>query len=108
MEIICTAGHLPPCEFAYWLQGAIEIAQISGFDKEMIVTIKRRINDVKVKDRFVFTTWLLLNLCAPAHAFAAINKELQKKFIHDIDSSYDGDQAHFQRIHDGVNDQAST
>jgi hypothetical protein len=97
-----------PCDFAYWLQGAIEIGLLEGFDEQMILTIKRRINDVKAKDRFVFTTWLLLNLCTPSDAFAAINAELQKTFIHDIDPSYDGDQAHFQRIHDGDSGQAAT
>lgn len=100
-----------PCEFAYWLQGAIEIGQVTSFDERMIVTIKRRINDVEKKDQFVFTTWLLLNLCAPGDAFPVMHEELQKKFIHDIDPTYDGDQSHFNRMHDGiggVHKQAST
>jgi len=95
------------CDFAYWLQGAIEIDGLKGFNETQITLIRRRLNDIPKKDAFSGTVWLLLATCEPQIAFDKINQELQKKFIHDIDPSYDGDQAYFYDVHDGkIGDQA--
>lgn len=88
-------------DFAYWLQGAIEIDELSEFTDEQVKLIRRRLNNISQKDAFSGAVWLALAVHNKEEAFEIINKELQKKFIHDIDPSYDGDQEHFQNIHDG-------
>ena len=88
-------------DFAYWLQGAIEIEGLQGFTEEQIILIRRRLNNIPKKDSFSGTVWLALSMYDAQKAFDVINTELQKKFIHDIDPSYDGDQEHFQNVHDG-------
>jgi hypothetical protein len=89
-------------EFAYWLQGAIEIGLIDTFNERQVLAIKRRINDVETRDRLVFTVWLLLNMAPPAAAFKAVRDQLACTFVHDIDPTYNGDQEHFKLIHDGA------
>jgi hypothetical protein len=89
-------------EFAYWLQGAIEIGLIDTFDERQILAIKRRINDVVARDRLVFTIWLLINLAPPEAAFREVREQLARTFVHDIDPTYDGDQEQFKVIHDGA------
>lgn len=87
-------------EFAYWLQGAIEIEGLSSLTSEQAQKVVEVAKQVEGNDPFVFFTKLMLSMQGPA-GFDAINRELQKKFIHDIDPSYEGDQEHFHAIHRG-------
>lgn len=88
-------------DFAYWVQGAIEIGEITTLSDKQVMMIRRRLNDIPKLDKFSGSVFLLLAMCTPQEAFDGINKELQKKFIHDIDPSYDGDQEFFNDVHSG-------
>ena len=97
-----TFSKLSPVEFSYWLQGAIEIGSLGSFTKEQAELMLRRAESLKKADAFIATVILLNKMFSHDKIFETINKDLQAKFIHEIDpSSYDGDQQYFQDIHDG-------
>lgn len=88
-------------QFAFWLQGALEIADLEQFTEQQIIKIRRKLNDIPVRDSYASTVWLILALCQPKDAFTAIKKMQYDLFVHDIDPSYDGDQIFLQEVHDG-------
>ena len=88
-------------EFAFWLQGALEISDMTCFTEEHVMLIRQRLNDVKDRDNYTSSIWLTLALLPPDQAFEEIIKLQHNTFVHDIDPTYDGDQEHFQAVHDG-------
>jgi hypothetical protein len=93
--------NFDPRQFAYWLQGAIEIAELEGFTEDHIMMIRRRLNDIPKRDQYASTIWLILAICSPDEAFKAINKIQYDIFVHDIDPTYDADQDFLHDVHDG-------
>ncbi len=87
--------------FAYWLQGALEIANLQGFSDAQVQTIRRRINDVENRDPDTQTIWLMLALSPADEAFPIIKQLQYEKFLHDIDPTYAGNQEFLCDIHDG-------
>ena len=88
-------------EFAYWLQGALEIADLQSLSEQQVMTIRRRINNVQSRNHYVSNIWLTLALLDAPSALLEIKKIQHQKFIHDIDPTYDGDQEHFNAVHEG-------
>ena len=95
--------ELESVAFCYWLQGAIEIGEITTFTTEQAEKISQLLAKKAIKDHNVFTlqTLLLLRSLPPEIAFVHIHRELQQIFIHDIDNSYEGDQDFFHLVHQG-------
>lgn len=94
---------LDPVAFCYWLQGAIEIGGITTFTAEQAEKICRSLERIEIKNHIVFTlqSLILLRGLPPEIAFVHIRRELQQRFIHDIDNSYEGDQDFFHLVHQG-------
>ncbi len=93
--------RLTSTEFAYWLQGSIEIGELNTFTEDQIAVIKQKLEEVERDNAFTFMLKVLLDRLKYNQVFDTINTELQSMFIHDIDPSYEGDQAQFNKIHAG-------
>jgi hypothetical protein len=94
---------LEPVAFCYWLQGAIEIGEITTFTAEQAAIIRQALEKKAIAEHNVFTlqSLILLRTLPPEIAFVHIRRELQQIFIHDIDNSYEGDQQFFHLVHTG-------
>jgi hypothetical protein len=92
---------LSSVDFCYWLQGAIEIADLRGYTKEQAAKIKETIRRVDKPNGFVIGVNFALSFYPPEEAFKKIHKDLQAIFVHDIDPTYEGDQAHLLAVHQG-------
>lgn len=88
-------------EFAYWLQGALEIGEPESFTDEQIAIIRRRIATATPQDSYAFTIAFVLDRCVHKDMMEVIKKLQNDIFIHDIDPSYEGDQEFLHAVHRG-------
>jgi hypothetical protein len=97
-------------QFAYWLQGAMEIGPITTFSDLQVTRILEALTSLcEPMDSFAqmvhATLHGLRGSAEPAAlqaAFSAIYAPLQAKFIHDVDPSYAGDQEFYHLVHRGL------
>ena len=89
-------------EFAYWLQGAIEIGTLTDFSKAQKDLIINMLGSLAEESELTF---VLRNLFKKSYGhpelFSVVNKELQAKFLHEIDPSYEEDQQFLLDVHQG-------
>src|SRR5262245_31808050 len=85
------ADGLSFVEFCYWLQGAIEIGELTTLTGEQAATIRHVIATAKERNGFLIGIHFALAYFPPHEAFAYINKDLQAAFLHEIDPTYEGD-----------------
>ena len=88
-------------EFAYWLQGAIEIGEPEAFSDEQVALIRRRVSAVTNPDRYSFTIAFVLDRCVREDLMSVIKKIQYDVFVHEIDPSYEGDQQFLLAVHRG-------
>ncbi len=88
-------------EFAYWLQGALEIGEIECLTREQVRRILRRMNDIPVKDLYATMVWTVLATYPLEKATGMVQYIQEQLFIHDIDPTYEGDQEFFHAVHRG-------
>jgi hypothetical protein len=93
--------NITPTQFAYWLQGALEIEEIKTLSENQIAKIRQRLDDVVERDGYCSSIWLMLAILSPSKATDAIKQIQSDTFVHDIDPTYDGDQQFFHRLHYG-------
>ncbi len=93
--------ELEPVAFCYWLQGAIEIGELTSFDRTQARWVLRTLSNLKTHNVFTMQALLLIGSMPPERAFKHIHRELQQIFIHDIDNSYEGDQEFLHLVHQG-------
>ena len=93
--------ELEPQAFCYWLQGSIEIGELTTFDAQQARIVLRTLSNVKNHNVFTLQALLLIGSLPPHAAFVHINSQLQQMFIHDIDNSYGGDQEFLHLVHTG-------
>ena len=93
--------EITPVQFAYWLQGALEIEEITTLSDLQITKIRKKLNDVIDRNGYIQQIWLMLAILPPTEATIAIQQIQSDIFIHDIDPTYDGDQEFFHAVHQG-------
>ena len=89
-------------ELCYWLQGAIEIGQLTTYTPEQAAIMKERLMSFCGHDDFSFRLLLTLTFFHPDVAFPLIRDRLAARFRHDIDPTYEGDQEILMGIHQGT------
>lgn len=94
-------AELEPVAFCYWLQGAIEIGELTSFTQRDASLILKTLTNVSPHNLFTMQALLMLGSMPPEVAFVHINRELQQMFHHVIDNSYDGDIDFQHRVHRG-------
>jgi len=105
---------MTPRDFCFWLQGAFEIAGLTGMtspqaaivDNHLRLVFKSGGDDSRAGD---FCYWLAGRLQAAESGAVntattkAIRERLAGIFAHEIDATTPGDPAQLQQIHDGAN-----
>ena len=98
------ADEIPELEtaaFCYWLQGAIEIGEMTNFTAEHAAKVFCALKRIKHHTVFTLQSLILIQTLPPEVAFFHINNELQQIFIHVIDTVYEGNQEFFSDVHQG-------
>lgn len=87
-------------QLAYWLQGFFEISGKTELDPAQTSSILMTVARMEKKGplaHFVLDTIEAAN----GQVGPAISARLNKMFEHEIDPSYEGNQAHFNDVHGG-------